>query len=199
MGLRCVIVEDQVMFLQLLTKSLGSHRGLDIVATATSAADGMLLCRKHRPDLLILDLCLPDAPGATVAEDLLSHSPDTLVIILSAEASGFNCPKDLRGIIHAVVDKTSAYDELNAEINYLLAGEPMSSGKLKSQLTVREQQVFELIGKGYSNNQISGMLGLSPHTVKEHRKHIVHKLGVGGLGLVRLAALEREVMDLTWE
>jgi Ca2+-binding RTX toxin-like protein len=50
MGLRCVIVEDQVMFLQLLTKSLGSHRGLDIVATATSAADGMLLCRTHRPD-----------------------------------------------------------------------------------------------------------------------------------------------------
>ncbi|NBQ20646.1 MAG: DNA-binding response regulator [Synechococcaceae bacterium WB6_3B_236] len=59
---------------------------LDIVATGTSAADGMLLCRKHRPDLLILDLCLPIAPGATVAEDLMSHSPDSLVIILSAES-----------------------------------------------------------------------------------------------------------------
>jgi DNA-binding NarL/FixJ family response regulator len=199
MGLRCVIVEDQVMFLQLLTKSLGSHRGLEIVATATSAAEGIVLCRKHRPDLLILDLCLPDAPGTAVAEDLLNYSPDTLVVILSAEASGFNCPADLRGIIHAVVDKTSAYDELNAEINYLLAGEPISTEKLSSQLTSRERQIFELIGKGYNNNQISEKLGISPHTVKEHRKHIVHKLGVGGLGLVRLAALEREVMDFAWE
>lgn len=198
MGLRCVIVEDQVMFLQLLTKSLGNHKGLDVIATATSAAEGIEVCRKHKPDLLILDLCLPDAGGTTVAADLLIHSPETLVIILSAEASAFNCPADLRKMIHAVVDKTSAYDELNAEIAYLLAGEPLTSAKLSDQLTARERQIFELIGRGFSNIQISVKLDLSPHTVKENRKHIVHKLGVGGLGLVRLAALEREVLDISW-
>jgi len=198
MGLRCVIVEDQVMFLQLLTKSLGNHKGLDVIATATSAAEGIEVCRNHKPDLLILDLCLPDAGGTTVVADLLIHSPETLVIILSAEASGFNCPANLRKMIHAVVDKTSAYDELNAEIAYLLAGEPITSAKLSDQLTARERQVFDLIGRGFSNIQISVKLDLSPHTVKEHRKHIVHKLGVGGLGLVRLAALEREVLDISW-
>lgn len=198
MGLSCVIVEDQVMFLQLLIKSLAHHKGVNIIATATSASKGIELCRSYKPDLLILDLCLPDAAGTTVAEDLSIHSPNTLVIILSAEASSFICPPNLRNIIHAVVDKTSAYDELNAEIAHLLAGEPIISAKLSDQLTARERQVFDLIGRGFSNDQISVRLELSPHTIKEHRKHIVHKLGVGGLGLVRLAALEREVLDISW-
>jgi DNA-binding NarL/FixJ family response regulator len=185
-SLSCVVVEDQRMFLHLLVGMLQLQHGLRVVATATTAAQGIEVCLRHRPDLLILDLSLPDQDGQVVAEALANLNPDARLIVLSAQASSFVCPPQLQPILHAVVDKIDAYDTLGAEIAELL--EPQPDPRFK--LTGREHEVLQLIGEGLSNSQISEVLQLSVHTVETHRRNLSCKLGFKGAELVRYATLQ---------
>jgi len=195
MTIRCVVVEDQGMFLQLLVAMLRTQPALDVVATARSAADGIAACSQHRPDLLILDLVLPDADGLTVAQALKVIQPTARVIILSSHAPSFLRPAELRDMIHAVVDKTRAYEELIEEIA-TLAGADLDPDNQRQAangwhlLTVREKDVLRLIGKGLDNRQIADHLTISIRTVETHRSRIIDKLGIQGKGeLVRQAML----------
>jgi DNA-binding NarL/FixJ family response regulator len=184
--LRCVVVEDQVMFLQLLVGMLRSISGLEVVATATTAADGIRACRELQPGLLILDLSLPDQEGITVAEALAAVNPLAHVIVLSAAASAFVCDPAINPMLHAVVDKVDACENLAMEIAELLG----PSTDASARLTEREEQVLQLIGQGLPNRRIAEQLGLSVHTVDTHRRNISQKLGVKGGELVRMAALQ---------
>jgi DNA-binding NarL/FixJ family response regulator len=183
--LRCVVVEDQGMFLQLLVSMLRSQDGLTVVATAQTAIEGIAACRAQAPDLLILDLAMPDADGLVVAEALAAINPKARVIVLSAQASSFVCPASLQPMLHAVVDKIEAYDTLSGEIAELLnngAGEP-------SRLTTRERELLLLLGRGLSNQQMSEVMQVSVHTVETHRRNLSAKLGLKGAELIRYATL----------
>ena len=184
-ALRCVVVEDQLMFLQLLVGMLQSIRGLKVVASATTAAEGIRACRELYPDLLILDLGLPDQDGITVAEALAAANPLARVIVLSAATSAFVCDPALDPMLHAVVDKVDACETLSLEIAELLG----SSTDATPRLTEREEQILRLIGQGLPNRRIAEQLGLSVYTVDTHRRNITQKLGVKGGALVHEAAL----------
>ncbi len=181
--MRCVLVEDQRMFLQLLAGMLSLQPGLEVVAMAATAAEGMEACRQLRPDLLILDLALPDQSGELVAQTLASVNPEARLIVLSANASSFVCPPELRPMLHAVVDKIDAYQHLGAEIQELMG----PSAQLP--LTAREHEVLELMGQGLTTQQIADGLELSYHTAATHRRNLSLKLRQKGPALVRYAAL----------
>lgn len=196
-ALRCVVVEDQVMFLQLLVAMLRTLPGLEVVATARGVAEGIEVCRAHQPGLLILDLALPDGDGVEVMTALAEQDPhgSPPVIVLSGQASSFVCPRRLRPRVRAVVDKTRAYDDLRSEVQRLLGPQPdePASAEPRGRLTAREREVFGLIGKGCTNRAIAAQLGLSLRTVETHRKNITGKLGAKGGELVRLAALDLQM------
>ena len=181
--LRCLIVEDQVMLLQLLHSMLEVMPGLSVVAAATTQAEAIAHCRSaDPPDLLILDLALPDGDGLAVAQALAEHHPNPQVVVLSGQASSFVCPAALQPLIAGVVDKTSAFSQLTSVLERCL---PQSG----TPLTPRQQEIFGLIGKGLTNKEIARAAGLSIATVETHRKTIAQKLGVSGAELVRQASL----------
>lgn len=197
-----MVVEDQVMFLQLLVAMLRTQPNLEVVATAQGVEQAIALCASQSPDLLILDLALPDGDGIAVMEALIEQPDPPSVIVLSGQASSFVCPRQLTPLLHAVVDKTRAYSDLTTEIQRLLhppveapeqADDATPTGR--RPLTVREQEVFNLIGQGLTNRTIASMLGLSLRTVETHRKNITVKMGAKGGELVRMAALDLQ-MDL---
>lgn len=191
--LRCLIVEDQVMFLQLLCKLLQATPGLEIVATATSCHEGLKACQQHRPEVLILDLSLPDGEGLQVARYLQLQQPDAKVLVLSAQATSFVCPEDLEAMVVGVVDKTSTYETLEEVIHSTLL--PSSSdAELVLSLTPRQRQIFSLIGRGLPSKEIARVTGLSVATVETHRKAIARKLGRSGAELVRTAALHGDLL-----
>lgn len=191
MALRCVVVEDQAMFLELLVAMLRTTPGLQVVATAQGVAEAVTACQRHRPDLLILDLALPDGHGLDVMAAVQGQPDPPRTVVLSGQASSFVCPRELRGQVQAVIDKTRAFNELNAAIRPLLLAQDDGIAPGDSALlTVREREVFALIGKGYTNRTIAEELGLSLRTVETHRKNVNHKLGAKGSKLVRLATLE---------
>ena len=181
--LRCLIVEDQQMFSQLLMSMLEAFPGLEVVAPASTAAEALQHCQGPTPpDLLILDLALPDGDGLSVAEALAQHHPQAKVVVLSGQAASFVCPGPLRPQVCGVVDKTSAFQQLQRVLQNCLGHQP-------PELTARQQEIYGLIGQGLSNKAIAKDTGLSVATVETHRKQIAQKLGVSGAELVRQAAL----------
>jgi DNA-binding NarL/FixJ family response regulator len=187
-GLSCVLVDDHLIFLQLLAGVLGTQPGLDVLATATTAAEAIEACRSHRPDLLILDLCLPDQPGEVVAEALAELRPDAGLIVLSAQSSEFVCSPALQPMLLAVIDKVDAFARLNQQIGQLLQRAPAQQ---PANLTGREQQVLKLLGQGHSNQRIAEILTVSVATVITHRRNICFKLNIKGGDLVRFATLRQ--------
>ncbi|MEY3480902.1 MAG: hypothetical protein RIQ71_1677 [Verrucomicrobiota bacterium] len=181
----CVIVEDQTMFLQLLHNMLQAMPQLSVAATARTKAEAIAACEEHQPDLLVLDLTLPDGEGIAAARKLAKLKASARIIILSGEASTFVCPADLQLRVHAVLDKTQAFDALAEEIKALVPGArsnagPVRGGDPREQLSAREYEIFRLMGRGMLSKEIAHTLGISTLTVQTHRKKIAEKLGTNG-------------------
>ena len=170
------------MLLQLLRTMLQAIDGLCISHTATCQADALTICREDPPDLLILDLALPDGGGLAVAELLVERKPDAQLIVLSGQASSFICPASLQPMVRGVIDKTSAFRHLQDAVVRCLQQRP-------SPLTPRQNEIFRFIGQGLSNREIAERTGLALTTVETHRKAIAQKRGVSGAELVRQACL----------
>ena len=193
MPLKVLLVEDQKMFLQLLEGILRSNPHLEVVASCATTAEGLEQCEKYRPDLLILDLQLPDGNGVAVARQLIVSNPEAKIIVLSGHANTFICPPDLQPAMLAVIDKTRAYSVLQDQINQFVAARGL--GKVKSprvsleDLTEREEEIFLHIGKGRTNREIAKHFGLSERTIKTHRKRIAMKLNLRGAALIHKATL----------
>jgi len=192
MSLQCVIVEDQTMFRQMLHNMLSGVPDMNVVATAASAAEGIRACKRHKPELLVLDLALPDGNGVDVARRLAAANPSAKIVILSGEASTFVCPADLRDSVHAVLDKTQAFDDLAAELKVLLpkargGSSPARNNEVRDRLSEREYEIFLLIGRGLISKEIGDKLFISPQTVQTHRRNIAEKLGTAGPELLQMA------------
>jgi len=192
MSLTCVIVEDQTMFLQMLHNMLQAMPQMKVAATARTKAEAIAACEEHLPDLLVLDLALPDGDGISVARKLAKLKTRARTIILSGEANTFICPADLQSHIHAVLDKMQAFDSLAEEIKSLLPrtrtnARPARRGDIREMLTPREYEIFLLIGRGMLSKEIGDTIGITPLTVQSHRKNIALKLGTTGNGLTQQA------------
>lgn len=196
--LRCLVVEDQLMIQQLLMAMLGQHPALQVVGSACNVAEGIAACAELAPDLLILDIALPDGDGLGVARALALLNPFARVIVLSSFASTVERPPALRSQIVAILDKSRAYQDLIREVEALLPeGVPQRHGCSLdlALLTPRERQILELVGRGCSSREIAEQLTISPHTVETHRRKICSKLGLSGAALVRQASLLAQPPD----
>ena len=192
MSVNCVIVEDQTMFRQMLHNMLNGTPGLRVVASATSETGGISACERHKPDLLILDLALPDGTGVKVARSLAEVNPAAKIIILSGEASTFVCPSDLQSVVHAVLDKTQAFDDLAEELKTFLPKARGGSSSVRPNdvhacLSEREYEIFLLVGRGLMSKEIGEKLFISPQTVQSHRRKMGEKLGTTGSEFLQLA------------
>jgi len=194
MKLRCLLVEDQLMFLELLVVTLKMIPGLEVVATATSVQEGLLAVEKHQPDLGIFDLVIPGGDGLQLAQKAKEMRPGLECILLTAQPGQIEWSPELGKCFRAIVDKVRAFDVLLREIDMILREkfpslESEAGTDPDSLLTSREFEIFQLIGLGHINKQIAGELFISPRTVESHRKAISRKLKSSGSELVRKAAL----------
>jgi DNA-binding NarL/FixJ family response regulator len=180
------------MIQQLLMAMLDQHPALEVVGSASSVSEGIAACSQLTPDLLILDLALPDGDGLDVARALAGQAPSARVIVLSSFASTVERPPELRFQIVAILDKSRAYQDLIREVEALLPdGSPQRNASALdlASLTPREREILELVGRGCSSRHIAALLVISQHTVETHRRNICGKLGLSGAALVRQASL----------
>lgn len=199
------------MFLEMLRSALEMHGGVTISGAATSVSDGLAICRRCSPDLLIVDLSLADGSGLDVARHAVTLLPAIKVIVLSAQVRTFVCPTWLQRHLHAVVDKLRTFQDLRAALDRLAKpstlpqnhevarvvpgrdddDEPGDATLRGKPLSQRERQVFALIGEGLLNREIGERLDLSEETIRAHRKRIARKLGTRGNELAKRAIEHR--------
>ncbi len=198
-----MILEDQVLLADLLARDISSLPGVSIEGIAHNVAEGIELVARTLPDLLILDLVMPDGNGIDVAELLIRQKNRARVIILSGQCHQLVCSRHLHDSIVAVIDKTEALDKLHAMIRELLITGPSAGGSQSPEappfgapsqaapsrlLTPRELEVFRLLGKGMTTESIARKLKISLLTARTHRRNITAKLGVRGSALILLAS-----------
>jgi DNA-binding NarL/FixJ family response regulator len=172
--------------------------GVTVVDTAETAAEATAACRSSRPELLVLDLDLPDADGLRVLADLGDDRPGS-VLVLADRADGDLVLRALRLGARGYVTKAEGLRDLATTIRRVVAGERVMTPELERDaigalgrmarraregadveagLTPRERQVLEFLGEGMTIRQIASRLGISPRTVETHVAKLYRKLGV---------------------
>ena len=191
--MKIAVIEDHALMRDLLVKACRDSLPGSVVAGAKDAASGLELCQAERPDVIILDLALPDRGGLEMLDDLLAACPTAKVIGISGYADEFTLHRARESKLHGFVDKNEqTIDQLAAAIRTVMSGgrylSPAVSRAQLSQrndpaafdkiLSAREQELLRLFGRGLSNEEIAATVNLSELTVRNHRCRTMAKLGI---------------------
>jgi DNA-binding NarL/FixJ family response regulator len=197
--LRILLADDHLLFRKGLTQLLDSQPDFQVVGEATNGLEAIEQTQSLQPDLVLMDINMPDSDGFEATRHIKTKMPNVRVVMLTVSEDA----DDLKAAIQCGADgyllKDLSPETLFQQLRGLTAGEtPISramTGKLFSQLaqqdqvvaqpamtteklTKRENQVLALVASGYSNQDIADKLGIAHNTVKNHLRNILSKLEV---------------------
>jgi len=190
---KIAVVEDHALMRDLLVKACMEAMPGSVVSGAPNAESGLNLCREAQPDVVILDLALPDHDGLDVLDEFLEASPKSKVIGISGYTDEFTMHRATHSKLHGFVDKNEqTIESLSAAIHAVMRGERYLSPAARRAslslrndqvgfdkiLSVREQDLLRLFGRGLTNDEIAAEVNLSDLTVRNHRCRIMAKLEV---------------------
>lgn len=190
--LKVLVVDDHPVTRVGICTVLESAPDIKVVGVACNGREAEGLVRKLRPDILLLDLILPDRPPFEVERWVRRHYPETITLILTAHDRDAFLSRAVQRDVSGYLTKEQAVPHLVAAIRRAAAGECLLTnqqlrrahrwqtevGACLEKLTDREQEVLTLLGQGLDNTGIAEHLELSIHTVRAHCRHIYKKLGV---------------------
>lgn len=213
--IRILLVDDHAIVRAGLRLVLQSVEDFDVVGEADTAAAAVAAVARDRPDVVLLDINLPDGSGLEVAERVRDIAPDSRILVLSVHddlevvkesvrigAHGFlrkdTTPADLRAAIRAVHSGDAFFSPPVARrlTDMLREGmpAPAASVALVEQLTMREREVLVGIAEGLLNKEIAARLGISVRTVESHRDSLMRKLQLKSVAALTRFALEAKLL-----
>ncbi|HXU22213.1 MAG TPA: response regulator transcription factor [Verrucomicrobiae bacterium] len=209
---RILIADDHAVVRRGLRALLAAQPGIEVCCEAASGTEALDYLKKEKPDLMVLDLTMPEMNGLEVARVAREESPTTDILVLSMHYSEEIAREVLRCGAIGYVLKSDADTELLSAVDHARHRQPFFSGKLAvsmaesfkqvpseagapvhkdlegSPLTNREIQVIQLLADGKSNKQVADTLGVSTRTIESHRNHIMRKMGFTSFSdLIRFA------------
>ncbi len=205
---RLLMVDDHPVVLAGLKALVGAEPDLQIVGEARDGRTALRLAEQLQPDVVVLDISLPDMSGTEVTTTLLGARPDLRVLILTVHEDRAFVRQIIEAGASGYLLKRSAADELIRAIHAVVAGgiylDPAVAGKVvgrlargtsfpqpgqMAELSERETDVLRLVASGYSNKGISTRLGISVRTVETYKARAMEKLGFRSrVDVVRYAA-----------
>ncbi|MBF7082496.1 response regulator transcription factor [Desulfallas sp. Bu1-1] len=210
-----MIVDDHALVREGITKILSLEQRFQVVAEASTGRQAIELCRSRRPDIVLLDINLPDINGIEVCKTIKSDFPSTGIIALTIHDQDEYIIEMIRNGISAYLLKDVSPDQLINTILQVAEGKsfisPSLTAKIFSQinklstrpvesrprgLTEREIEVLGLVAKGNSNKSIARKLFISEKTVKNHLTNIFQKLEVSDRTQAALLAIKEKIVEI---
>jgi DNA-binding NarL/FixJ family response regulator len=210
MSVRILVVDDHAVVRRGIRVLLESRAGWEVCGEATTGRDAVERCRRLRPDIVVMDLSLPDLNGLEATRQILKEASNTEVLVLTmhhseelardvlqAGARGYVLKSDADENLIAAVDSlrqhkpflTSAVTEFVLD-DYVRRGDSPKNelAPAPATLTPREREIIQIVAEGQSSKEAASKLGLSVKTIETHRANIMKKLRLRSVSdLVRYA------------
>ena len=213
---RILLAEDHPVFRMGVCSLIRSHQEWEVCGEAIDGREAVKKCMQLRPDLLILDICLPNLNGLDAARQILKHNPDQKILVLTNVES----EQVIRGCLEAGVRgwvlKSDSVDELTAAIEALQQNRSSFSSRvsnlilhgylkphsvnptlvLPARLSGREREVVQLVSEGKTSKEIATLLGVSVKTAETHRSNVMLKLRLHSTVELVMYAIRNEIVHV---
>jgi two-component system, NarL family, response regulator NreC len=209
--MKILVADDHRMIRQLVRALLEKQRDVTVVAEAANGREAVRLAKEHCPDVLIMDVSMPEMNGIDATRRLSEECPTTKVLALSTtlDADFIRDMLDAGAVGYllkdcASLDLEQAVRSVFCNETYLspaaaaALGAPHQRGSPRppQPLSLREREILQLLTEGKSTRQVADLLHVSPKTVETHRQHIMKKLGVRNLPELTRYALRQGLTTL---
>ncbi len=204
-SIRVFSVDDHALLREGIAAVITNEPDMVLVAQASTGREAVQLYQKHRPDVTLMDLRLPDMSGIDAMIAIRSGSPDARIIILTTFEGDVEMQRALEAGARGYLLKSMPPREIVAAIRQVHAGRKSIPAEVASQLaehlgeetlTAREIDVLSRVAGGNRNRDIAEQLVISEETVKVHMKHIMEKLGASDRTEAVAIALRRGIIPL---
>jgi len=196
MKTRLVLADDHRMFREALRTSLSSNSEFEVVSEAGTGREALDCIARDKPDVLVLDIALPDGSGISFSQEARRKHPPLHILILSGYAEKVFVDEALRSGANGYVVKSAGTEELHKAIQAVSLGQLYLSQEVvnvsvrcqnkigenilppSSVLGPRETEVLSLLAKGLRANEVASHLGIATATVEVHKRNLKKKLGL---------------------
>jgi NarL family two-component system response regulator LiaR len=212
---RIVVADDHPLIRHALTSTIDEQPDLQTVGEATDGLEAVELCRRLKPELVLMDVLMPKMDGLEATRKIKRDSPRTSVLVLTASEDPNHLSEALKAGAAGYVQKEATTTETIEAVRKVLEGESSldqevatrllkrlmedpeqeSNGRAKGEsvpglLSARESEVLGLVARGCTNRQIARSLLISVSTVKKHVRNVICKLGVSDRTQAAVRAVE---------
>ena len=204
--IRILVAEDHLVARVGVSAIVNMQNDMTVVAEASNGQQAVDLYRKHLPDVALLDMRMPIMSGVEAAQAIRAEFAHARMIALTTYGGDEDIRRALAAGVQAYLTKDVLHDELLKAIRAVHAGQTylpagvaaaLAAQMPRPDLSAREVQVLELIVRGLANKQIAYSLNIAEHTVKNHVKNILSKLGVQDRTQAATAAIQRGIVHLS--
>jgi DNA-binding NarL/FixJ family response regulator len=207
MATKVLLVDDHEIMREGISALLRRYSEFEVVGQAADGRRALEMASQLKPDIIIMDVGMPNLNGVDATKQLLSMNPELKIMALSTHSDGAIVAKMIKAGAKGYILKESAFEELVEGLNTLQDGGTFLCNKISKVvfsdyvdlvanpkvmdgdgLSGREREVLQLVAEGHTTKQIAEILNLSTKTIDSHREHIMEKLGIRNVaGLTRYA------------
>jgi DNA-binding NarL/FixJ family response regulator len=212
MTIRVLLGDDHTLVREGLRRVIETTTGVEVLGEAATGTDMVRLAEEADPDVVVLDIRMPEMDGIEACRQILADAPETKVVMLTAYddrhfvveavragARGYVLKsRDAEHLLKAVRLVQEGHMVIDPELVVALADELSAAGdrdRSAETLTEREVEVLQLLAFGYTNRDIAKRLYISPDTVKTHLEHIYQKLGASDRTAAVAEAFRRRLVE----
>ena len=184
--IRVMLADDHSVVRMGIATVLNYSEGFEVVGEADNGIEAVRLARELKPDVVLMDLQMPELGGAEATEKIHAENPAVKILVLTSFATSVDLKRAIDAGASGALEKNSSCPEIIDAIRGVAEGREVVSEEIKHSLdnvssmpemSPRKIEILNLVAKGFSNKEIAEIIGVSPVTVKDHVAKIFQSIG----------------------